>query len=123
MALRVCVGPGRGARCPSAELIPKGTSRCSTCAGTADRNRGTATERGYTGKGHQAFRYQVLAEDPICVLCRKAKATVADHYPHSRRDLIRMDLNPDDPRYGRGLCHTCHSVETAAHQPGGWHST
>ena len=114
MALRVCNVAG----CP--ELVKAG--RCDTHAKQADQRRGTASERGYTGKGHESFRYQVLAKDPICVVCRKAKATVADHYPHSRRDLVSMGANPNDPKHGRGLCHTCHSIETAANQPGGWNT-
>jgi len=36
--------------------------------------------------------------------------------------LISQGLNPDDPKYGRGLCSPCHSKETAEHQPGGWNA-
>lgn len=114
MAKRVCNVPG----CP--ELTDHG--RCTKCERTADKQRGTATERGYNGKGHAAFRYQVLARDPICVECRTKRATVADHYPRSRRELVALGLNPNDPQYGRGLCFVCHSRETAQHQPGGWNA-
>jgi 5-methylcytosine-specific restriction protein A len=62
----------------------------------------------------------VLDRDPICVLCELAVSTVADHYPHSRRELIALHLDPDDPQYGRGLCKRCHDTETATNQPGGW---
>ena len=96
--------------------------RCPTHTTQADKRRGTATQRGYTGKGHQQFRNAVLQRDPICVLCHLAFSTVADHYPHSKRDLDAMGLNSNDPQYGRGLCATCHSVETAQHQPGGWNT-
>lgn len=58
----------------------------------------------------------------VCVLCNVALSTVADHYPHSRRELIDMHMNPNDPQFGRGLCHQCHSTETAQHQPGGWNT-
>lgn len=108
MALRVCNVTG----CP--ELIPQGQGRC------ANHQRGTSSERGYGGKGHKRFRYQVLARDPICVRCRVARSTDADHYPRERTELIRLGLNPDDPAYGRGLCHRCHSIETAESRPGGW---
>ena len=47
-------------------------------------------------------------------------ATVADHWPTSRRDLIAKGKDPNDPNHGRGLCASCHGRETAAHQPGGW---
>lgn len=114
MALRVCNTPG----CP--ELIPPGQGRCDTHRRQADRRRGTPAERGYTSQGHLNFRRQVLARDPICVMCRATRATVADHHPRDRRELVRLGLNPNDPTYGRGLCHTCHSIATAQAQPGGW---
>lgn len=113
MSLRVCAVPG----CPT--LTPGG--RCPAHAKASDRARGTASQRGYTSKGHRrTFREQVLARDPICKVCRKARSTVADHYPVSRRDLIAQGLDPNDPKHGRGLCDTCHNRETAQHQPGGW---
>jgi 5-methylcytosine-specific restriction protein A len=51
------------------------------------------------------------------------EATVADHYPHSRKELIELGLNPNDPQYGRGLDKQCHDQETAIHQRGGWNDT
>jgi len=64
----------------------------------------------------------VLDRDPICVLCRLAASTVADHYPRSRRELIAAGDDPNDPACGRGLCKRCHDRSTAREQPGGWHS-
>lgn len=110
--MRVCPVPG----CPN---LTQG-GRCPTCTKQADRARGTATQRGYTSTGHRAFREAVLARDPICKVCLTRPSTVADHYPTSRRDLIAQGADPNDARHGRGLCHTCHSTETAKHQPGGW---
>lgn len=104
--------------CPA--LVPPGTARCPDCRRAADKARGTATERGYTTAGHRLFREQVLARNPVCVLCLAAPATVADHWPLSRRDLQDQGLNPNDPTRGRGLCKRCHDRETARHQPGGW---
>jgi len=118
-ALRPCNGPGRGAQCPTRALIPRGKSRCPACSGQADAQR-RPDGNPYSTTGHRAFRTQVLARDPICVLCRKARATEADHYPTDRRELVRQGLNPNDPKRGRGLCHRCHSRATAEHQPGGW---
>lgn len=120
-ALKVCTGPGRGHRCPTAELIPKGRSRCATCSGEADKAR-RPEGNPYNTAAHQAFRYHVLAADPICVVCKVKRSTVADHYPHSRKELVRLGLNPDDPKHGRGLCKSCHDSETAEHQPGGWNA-
>ena len=116
MALRICSTPG----CP--RKIPAGQTRCDDCKRTADKARGTATERGYTSRAHRkVFRPGVLAKHPICQVCHVAPSTVADHHPLSRRDLEAAGLDPNDPQYGRGLCHDCHSRETAQHQPGGWH--
>lgn len=115
-ALKVCPTPG----CP--ELVTSG--RCAAHRREAEQARGNATQRGYTGRGHRAFRAAVLDRDPLCVLCLTRGvtrlATVADHYPTSRRDLVAAGLDPNDPSRGRGLCHVCHSKATAEHQPGGF---
>lgn len=113
--MRVCAVPD----CP--ELYPSAEgSKCRAHRRQADRRRGTARERGYSSPGHRSFRAAVLARDLICVVCELAEATVADHFPRGRDELVHLGLDPDDPSYGRGLCHRCHSVETAANQPGGW---
>lgn len=115
-AWKVCSQPG------CAELVPPGVSRCEGCSRSADRSRGTATERGYNSAGHRRFRRAVLRKDPICVVCRSAPSTVADHYPLSRRDLVAAGLDADDPARGRGVCKRCHDQETAIHQLGGWNN-
>ncbi|MFD9064197.1 HNH endonuclease [Kitasatospora purpeofusca] len=83
-------------------------------------HRPSSTAQGYGPRHRARFRAAVLRRDPRCVLCRKALATEADHYPLSRRTLVERGLDPDDPQHGRGLCKPCHSRETAEHQPGGW---
>jgi 5-methylcytosine-specific restriction protein A len=114
----------RAARtCSSCPTIITTGSRCQQCTAKAERARGSAAQRGYTGTGHRQFRTAVLARDPICKRCNAAWATTADHYPVSRRDLVDAGEDPNDPRHGRGLCHHCHSIVTAEHQPGGWHAT
>lgn len=113
-ALRVCSAPG----CP--ELTDGG--RCSQHRRHADRARGSAAERGYNSPGHRRFRAGVLRRDPICVLCHRAPSRHADHWPLSRRELVETHQDPNDPRFGRGLCGPCHSSQTAAHQPGGWNA-
>jgi 5-methylcytosine-specific restriction enzyme A len=94
--------------------------RCDECRRAADRRRGTSSERGYNSAGHRQFRESVLAKHPICQVCLRVAATVADHFPVSRRELLAQGLDPNDPARGRGLCSRCHSSETAQHQPGGW---
>ena len=110
-AKRPCPIPG----CP--ELTDGG--RCPTHRTEVDRARGTAAQRGYTSAGHKRFRRLVLERDRLCVLCGHV-ATVADHWPTSRRDLLAAGLDPNDPARGRGLCKPCHDRSTALEQPGGW---
>ena len=109
--MRVCNVPG----CPQLTDTP----RCADHTRAADNAR---PDRGvYSRAPHRRFRRRVLTRDPLCVLCG-AVATVADHWPVSRRDLVAQGLDPNDPACGRGLCHRCHSKETAANpeQRGGW---
>lgn len=111
--LTVCTHPG----CP----LLTAASRCDEHQRAADAARGTAAERGYGGKAYRFGRRAVLRRDPVCVLCHTAPATVADHYPVSRRELLAMGIrNPDAPDRMRGLCASCHGRETAELQPGGW---
>lgn len=102
--------------------------RCADHKRESDQARGTSTERGYKTRGHlRRFRPGVLARDQLCVLCvdegrPPTLATVADHWPLSRRELLEQGLDPDDPQHGRGLCKRHHDRETARHQPGGWNT-
>lgn len=113
-AAKTCSTPG----CP--EITQHG--RCLAHARQADRARGSAHQRGYGHRHRTGFREAVLARDPICVLCLRAPSAHADHHPLSRRELLRRGLDPNDAKRGRGLCRSCHSAETAQHQPGGWHA-
>ena len=115
MTLRVCSTPG----CPT---LHTGRGQCPTCRTQADKAR-RPHGNPYGTKGHQAFRETVLTRDPICVLCRTAQSTIADHYPIERVDLIELGLNPNDPQRGRGLCKPCHDRHTARTKPAGWHTT
>ena len=113
--------------CPVAgcgELTDGG--RCDEHRQDDEHRRGSPAARGY-GKRHRSrFRKAVLERDICCVLCREdgrwELATVADHWPLSRRELVAAGLDPDDPDHGRGLCHDCHSRETARLQPGGFNA-
>lgn len=113
--MRVCSVHGCGEIYPTTE-----GSRCQRHAAEADRRRGNSSERGYSSRGHQAFRRAVLHENPVCIACHIRPSTDADHYPRDRRELVELGLNANDPQYGRALCHSCHSKATAANQPGGW---
>ena len=114
--MRVCSVHG----CPN--LYDGTESRCPAHRKQADTARGTKHERGYDSRGHKNFRNAVLTRDPICVLCGIRLSTVADHYPQSRKELLELGLDPNDPQCGRGLCKTCHDRETAQNQPGGWNA-
>jgi 5-methylcytosine-specific restriction protein A len=113
-ALRVCSRPG----CPN--LCEGG--RCPSCRAEAERARGSAAQRGYGHEHETRFRRGVLQRDPICIVCRQAPSSVADHWPIDRRELVRRGLDPNDPKRGRGLCDGCHGRSTAELQPGGWHA-
>lgn len=114
-AMRVCSTPG----CP--ELTADG--RCDRHRTAADRARGTSAQRGYNSKQWRAARRAVLRRNPVCVICHVQAATVADHHPVGRRDLVALGVtDPDAPFRMRGLCGPCHGTETANNpaQAGGW---
>ncbi|MFG3228125.1 holin [Kitasatospora sp. NPDC048194] len=122
-ALTVCTVAG----CP--ELTTGG--RCPDHQAQAEQARGTRTQRGYGHQHRNRFRPGVLQRDPQCVCTDQdhghgqpcsQPSQHADHWPLSRRELVDAGHDPDDPAHGRGLCHSCHSRETARHQPGGWNS-
>ena len=122
-ARKPCSRPG----CP--ELVTAG--RCAQHQAEAEHHRGNASQRGYDRQHEAQFRTEVLRKDPVCRCDRPnehdhgprcARPSVhADHYPLSRAELVRRGMDPNDPQRGRGLCHRCHSSETARLQPGGWH--
>ena len=113
--MRVCNVPG----CPT---IFDGTGgRCPAHAQAARAKR--VDNKPYSTKAHQDFRTSVLRRDRICVIpgCSK-RSTVADHYPRTRRELVALNADPNDPQYGRGLCTHHHNTHTARTSPGGWHA-
>jgi 5-methylcytosine-specific restriction protein A len=122
-ALKVCSTP----TCPN--LVERG--RCPTCLAQAEQRRGTRQQRGYGRQHETRFRHGVLRRDPLCVCVDTAHghgprclapATVADHYPRTRRELVELRLDANDPQYGRGLCEDCHNKHTATSSPGGWNA-
>jgi 5-methylcytosine-specific restriction protein A len=112
-ALHVCPTSG----CPN--LVEEG--RCATCKARASQLRGSAASRGY-GTAWAKRRRAYLIRHPICTLCPR-QATVADHYPESRRELVAAGVpDPDADHRLRALCAPCHASETARNQPGGWNA-
>lgn len=74
----------------------------------------------YTTRWWRTRRMEFLGVHPFCVLCRGV-ATVADHYPTSRRVMVAAGVvDPDADDRLRALCKPCHDRSTAARQPGGW---
>lgn len=104
--------------CPE---VTKG-GRCDGCKAKAEKQRRPDGNPYNSTQHRKVFRTKVLDKDPICVVCRVKRSTVADHYPLSRRELVRLKLDPNDPDRGRGVCKPCHDRETAQHQPGGWNA-
>ena len=105
-------------RCRCGRRVKK-NSKCEACLAAHyrrdDANRGNSNSRGYERRGgHQTFR------DGVLWMCRGGCviegcgniATVADHYPMSRRELVAAGLDPNDPIYGRGLCTFHHNQHT-----------
>jgi 5-methylcytosine-specific restriction protein A len=125
MPRALCVCPTSGCH----NLTPGG--RCPDCRTEAEQRRGSAAQRGYSGRHWTTARRACLLRDPLCVCTDAghghdgrqciAPSTVADHHPTSRRDLIVLGVtDPDAPHRLRGICSRCHNKHTAHEQPGGW---
>jgi 5-methylcytosine-specific restriction enzyme A len=121
MGWRVCSTPGCGE-------IHDGTGRCPDCRHQADATRTSGAAK--YGNAHRTrFRPGVLAKNDGRCTCEgctghdgdcTAGATVADHHPLDRDELVRRGLDPDDPTHGRGLCTSCHNRWTASTKPAGF---
>lgn len=82
-------------------------------------SRPSSAERGYDAKWRRRRR-RYLRTHPDCCLCDEP-ATVPDHWPRSRRELVIAGVkDPDVDEFLRPLCIHCHNRETARNQPGGW---
>ena len=92
-------------------------SRCAQHRKQADRERGTAHERGYTSAWVKA-RHAYLNAHPLCVQHRKEGALVAaavvDHKaPHKGDKTLFWDSNN-----WQALCKACHDRKTATEDGG-----
>ena len=113
--LKPCTTPGCPGRCEN--------GRCGRCSNARQGNRRlraeAAGQRGY-GATWRHRRLDYLAGHPGCRLCPRM-ASIPDHYPYSRRELLALDVaDPDADEHLRPLCDACHRRETGHRQPGGW---
>lgn len=116
-ARRVCLVPG----CPT--LVPHPETRCPAHPrrSPVEDRRPNASQRGY-GSGWRRVRGAFLARHKTCALC-PAAATVADHHPVTRAELVRRgEQHPDAWQHLRPLCATCHNRHTAT-TSSGWGAT
>lgn len=98
-----------------------GRARCPTCRARMPRTPPTAA--GYDHRWTTRAR-QYLCDDAhaYCALCGRI-AQVPDHYPRSRKQLVRAGVDdPDADQYLRPLCRRCHNRESGRNQPGGWNA-
>lgn len=106
----VCTEPG----CP--EIVEGGGGPCPEHAREARRANDAKRprrERRY-GETFERNRKRLLASRPLCALGCGRPATVADHHPRSRRELVAGGVgNPDALEHLRPLCISCHNRETA----------
>lgn len=58
------------------------------------------------GRAAVERRARVLARFPVCVICRRAPSTAADHIVNLARG------GEDDESNMQGLCEPCHAVKT-----------
>jgi 5-methylcytosine-specific restriction endonuclease McrA len=111
---RVCSSPDCGQIAPAGGLCPD----CKRQEWREiDKRRPAASQRGY-GPRWRRIRARFLRENPICVDCG-APATVADHDPLSRVELVARGVSdPDHPRNLRPRCASCHNRRTALEDGG-----
>ena len=92
------------------------SGKCARHDRQNDLARGSATQRGYDRDHREQFRLPVLERaDYRCAIpdCT-TPATVADHYPRTRRQILAEGDDPNNPDYGRALCKRHHDRHTAA---------
>lgn len=116
-AMSVCSTPG------CAELTQGG--RCDDCKREAERQRGSAFQRGYDSAWRRT-RKAYLRTHPHCECDDCAALPV--HLRPIATDVDHIDgLGPKGPRGHdpsnlRAMAHAHHSSRTARDQPGGWNA-
>ena len=90
--------------------------KCDEC-----KKASPANERPYDDAEWKRRSAAFLRRHPWCVVCQdelglSIKATVADHYPETRKELLAKNVDdPDAARYLRPLCvqhHATHGRKT-----------
>lgn len=85
-----------------------------------DRQRGTASQRGYGSRWQQA-RLEHLYREPLCRACQSAgrivAATVVDHIQPHKGDHALFWRRSN----WQSLCESCHNRKTATEDKGAWH--
>lgn len=100
--------------------------RCGTPTdeldGLCDECRGVLrpTERPYDDPLWRRRSAAFLRAHPWCALCEElglsVKATVADHWPMSRKELVAAgESDPDQTKYLRPLCRGHHNARASSH--------
>ena len=91
---------------------PPGVQSAAEVKAELDRQRPSATRRGYGPRWRRA-RAAYLARHPLCVPCREAgrlePATVVDHIVPHRGDAVLFWNQAN----WQGLCKPCHDAKTA----------
>ena len=106
--IRVCSEPG----CPELTENGKCEEHRKAARARRDARRESAADRGY-GACWRKIRTAFLAEHPICIDCG-GDAVVPDHDPKTRRELVAEGVDdPDDFKYLKPRCTTCHNRKTA----------
>ena len=112
---RVCAQPG------CAELVTTGAGWCDRhrkqARRRAERGRPSASARGY-GSRWRKIAAEFLEYFPVCVDCG-GEATVPDHDPLTRAELVRRGVpDPDTWEYLVPRCASCHNRKTVIRDGG-----
>jgi 5-methylcytosine-specific restriction protein A len=108
LSTRVCASPG----CPA--VLVDGSTRCPAhAARRRDSDRDRRRPWRYNDAAWRRNRANFLRAHPRCIDCGAA-ATVADHAPIDRVELIaRGEPHPDAWEHLQSRCESCHNRRTA----------
>lgn len=110
------LAPYRQCTHPGCREVHRAGGPCPKHKGAYDRQRGTATERGYDARWRK-LRKAFLANNPLCVYClkedRTEPATQVDH-----KVAVRIGGAMYDWNNLQALCDTHHSRKTATEDGG-----
>lgn len=98
---------------PACPMLVVGRTYCATHQRAYDhRPRATNPRGGGNNPEWRALRERVIARDPTCSICRKAKSTVADHITPKRDGGLDTLVNL------QGVCLPCNSRKAATSEGG-----